>query len=177
MRAIGAAPVALLGAAALALTAPAATAYAATSGGASSATGYTVTPSVIVPGSQVILAARGCSTTATAGSGVFDTVTIPRGAAVATTVDRDAKPGAAYEVTFICNTSPGSTAKAGLTVRAASDAPATSTPASPAGVQGGLGGSVDRMNAAEIAAGTALAVVTATGTIYVIRERKGSRPH
>ncbi|MFG2629102.1 hypothetical protein [Streptomyces sp. NPDC048473] len=177
MRAIGVAPVALLGAAALALTAPAAIAYAETSGGASSATGYTVTPSVIAPGSQVTLAARGCSTTATAGSGVFDTVTIPRGGAVAATVDWDAKPGAAYEVTFICNTSPGSTAKAGLTVGAASGAPTTGTPVSSAGAEGGLGGSVDRMNAAEIAAGTALAVVTATGTIYVVRERKESRPH
>ncbi|WP_406499590.1 hypothetical protein OG936_33095 [Streptomyces sp. NBC_00846] len=78
MRAIGVAPVALLGVAVLALTSPAATPWAETSGGASSATGYTVTPSVIMPGSQVALAARGCSTTATtatAGSGVVDTVT------------------------------------------------------------------------------------------------------
>ncbi|WP_406385570.1 hypothetical protein [Streptomyces sp. NBC_01618] len=59
MRAIGVAPVALLGVAVLALTAPAATAWAETSGGASSATGYTVTPSVIVPGSQVALVAPG----------------------------------------------------------------------------------------------------------------------
>ncbi|WP_327371631.1 hypothetical protein [Streptomyces sp. NBC_01217] len=176
MRAIGAAPVALLGAAALALTAPAATAYAETSGGASSATGYTVTPSVIAPGSQVTLAARGCSTTATAGSGVFDTVTIPRGEAVAATVDWDAKPGAAYEVTFICNAPPGSTAKAALTVGAPSGAP-TGTPGPPAGVLSGAEGGDDRMNAAEIAAGTALAVVTATGTIYVVRERRQSRPH
>ncbi|MFF2327405.1 MULTISPECIES: hypothetical protein [unclassified Streptomyces] len=69
MRAIGVAPVALLGAAVLPLTSPAATACAGTSGGASSATGYTVTPSVIAPGSQDVLAARGCSTTTTTGSG------------------------------------------------------------------------------------------------------------
>ncbi|MFF2410743.1 hypothetical protein [Streptomyces sp. NPDC058092] len=177
MRAIGVAPVALLGAAVLALTAPAATAWAETSGGASSATGYTVTPSVIAPGSQVGLAARGCSTTATAGSGVFDTVTIPRGGTAAATVDRDARPGAVYQVTFICNTSPGVTAKVGLTVGTPSAAPTASAPVAPAGVRGGLGGDIGRVNAAEIAAGTALAVVTATGTIYVVRQRKESRPH
>ncbi|MFJ1678064.1 hypothetical protein ACIODT_24200 [Streptomyces sp. NPDC088251] len=177
MRAIGAAPVALLGAAVLTLTAPAATASAETSGGASSATGYTVTPSVIAPGSQVTLAARGCSTTATAGSGVFDTVTIPRGGTAAATVDRDARPGAAYEVTFICNTSPGATAKAGLTVGTPSAAPTASAPVAPAGARGGIGGGIDRMNTAQVAAGTALAVVTATVTIYVVRLRKESRPH
>ncbi|MEU6924376.1 hypothetical protein [Streptomyces sp. NPDC046631] len=93
MRAIRVAPVALLGAAALVLTAPAATACAVTSGGASSATGFTATPSVITPGSQVVLAARGCPTTAIAGSGVFDTVTLPRGGSVAATVDLDRRHG------------------------------------------------------------------------------------
>ncbi|MEU6014264.1 hypothetical protein ABZ826_09420 [Streptomyces sp. NPDC047515] len=177
MRVIGVAPVALLGAAALVPTVAAASAYAATSTGASSATGYTVTPSVIAPGSQVVLAARGCSTTATAGSGVFDTVTIPRGGTAAATVDRDARPGTAYEVTFICNTSPDSTAKVGLTVGKASGAPTPGAPVAPAGVQGPLGDGVDRTRAAEVAAGTALAVVTATAAIHVVRLRKGSRPH
>lgn len=70
MRAIRVAPVALLGAAALALTGPAVTAYAATAGGPSGGgNGYTVTPSVVAPGGKVTLAARGCSTTATASSG------------------------------------------------------------------------------------------------------------
>src|SRR5690242_10829372 len=104
MRAIRVAPVALLGAAALALTGPAVTAYAATAGGPSGGgNGYTVTPSVVAPGGKVTLAARGCSTTATASSGVFDTVTIPMNGSAQATVDWDAKPGAAYEVTFICN--------------------------------------------------------------------------
>ncbi|MCX4736302.1 hypothetical protein [Streptomyces sp. NBC_01363] len=177
MRVIRVAPVALLGAAAIALTAPAAPVYAATSGGASSATGFTVTPSVIAPGSQVVLAARGCSTTATAGSGVFDTVTIPRGRSAAATVDWDAKPGASYEVTFICNTSPGSPVKSGLTIAAAPKPPTTGSTVAPAGVQSGLGGGIGTMNTTKIAAGTALAVVVATGAVHVARRRGESRSH
>lgn len=184
MRAIRVTPVALLGAAALALTAPAVTAYAATTGGPSnSGSGYTVTPSVIAPGGQVTLAAKGCSTTATASSGVFDTVTIPQGGTGRATVDSDAKPGAAYEVTFTCNTSPVSTAKVNLTISAATSTPTTSSTssavstASPAGVQGGLGGSIDSMDSGEIVAGTALAVAAATGTVFVVRRRRENRSH
>ncbi|WP_406500729.1 hypothetical protein OHA04_04810 [Streptomyces sp. NBC_01590] len=176
MRAIGVAPVALLGAAALALAAPSATANAATPGGASSATGFTVTPSVIAPGSQVTLAARGCSTTATAGSGVFDTVTIPAGGSGRATVDWDARPGASYEVTFICSTSPDSTAKSGLTI-AAAPAPAPRPEVAPAGVRGGLAGSVGTMNAVEIAAGAALAVAAAAGSVRMARRRGERRSH
>ncbi|MGW1227474.1 hypothetical protein [Streptomyces sp. NPDC001478] len=189
MRAIRVAPVALLGAAALALSGPAVTAYAATTGGPPSGGGYTVTPSVISPGGQVTLAAKGCSTTATASSGVFDTVTIPQNGTARATVDWDAKPGAVYEVTFICNTSPSSTAKVNLTVSAASASPTTSStrsPApgvspgstvSPAGVQGGLGGSIDSVGTGEIVAGTALAVAAATGTVFMVRRRRESRSH
>ncbi|MEU8623649.1 hypothetical protein [Streptomyces sp. NPDC048669] len=184
MRAIRVAPVALLGAAALALTAPAVTAYAAVSGGPSnSGSGYTVTPSVIAPGGQVTLAAKGCSTTATASSGVFDTVTIPRGGTARATVDWDAKPAAAYEATFTCNTSPSSMAKVNLTIGAATSTPTTSSTsttsstASPAGVQGGLGGSIDSPNTAMIVGGTALAVAAATSTVFVARRRRENRSH
>ncbi|MEU2132019.1 hypothetical protein [Streptomyces sp. NPDC018352] len=176
MRAIGVAPVALLGAAALALTAPSAAAYGTTSGGASSATGFTVTPSVIPPGSQVTLAARGCSTTATAGSAVFDTVTIPAGGTGAATVDWDARPGASYEVTFICSTSPDPTAKSGLTI-AAAPAPATRPAVAPAGAQGGLGGGIGTMNTVEIAAGAASATAVVAGSVLVARRRRERRSH
>lgn len=184
MRAMGVAPVALLGAAALALTAPAVTAYAAVPGGPSnSGSRYTVTPSVIAPGGQVTLAAKGCSTTATASSGVFDTVTIPRDGTARATVDWDAKPGAAYEVTFTCNTSPSFTAKVNLTAGAATSTPATSSTnttgstASPTGLQVGLGGSIDSPNTAMIVGGTALAVAAATSTVFVARRRKENRLH
>ncbi|MFF9568739.1 hypothetical protein [Streptomyces sp. NPDC014685] len=174
MRSIRVAPVALFGAAALALTAPAAFASVASSGGASSATGYTVTPSVIAPGGQVTLAARGCSATATAGSGVFDTVTIPAGGSAAATVDRDAEPGASHEVTFICGAPPGTTAKVRLTVAAASRAPTTGSAVAPAGVRGGLGGGGP--STAELVAGTVLAVAATTGAVHMARRRGEGRP-
>ncbi|MER5495810.1 MULTISPECIES: hypothetical protein [unclassified Streptomyces] len=173
MRSIRVAPVALLGAA-LALTVPAAIASAASSGGASSATGYTVTPSVIAPGGQVTLAARGCSATATAGSGVFDTVTIPGGGSAAATVDWDAKPGSSHEVTFICSAPPGSTAKVRLTVAAASRAPTAGSAVAPAGVRGGLGGGGP--STAELVAGTVLAVAAATGAVHMARRHGENRP-
>lgn len=115
--------------------------------------------------------------------GVFDTVTIPKDGSGRATVDWDAKPGAVYEVTFTCNTSPSSTAKVNLTISAATSTPTTSSTnsavstASPAGVQGGLGGSIDSMNSGKIVAGTALAVAAAAGTVFVVRRRKESRSH
>ncbi|MEV8453226.1 hypothetical protein AB0467_11690 [Streptomyces sp. NPDC052095] len=122
MRSIRVAPVALLGAAALVLTAPAAYAYAAASGGVSPATGFTVTPSVNPPGSQVALAARGCPTTATAGSGVLDTVTVARGGYVASTVGRDARPGDSVDrmstATTAVGAAPAVTAVAGAVLMA-----------------------------------------------------------
>ncbi|MGW2181483.1 hypothetical protein ACWCXX_25950 [Streptomyces sp. NPDC001732] len=175
MPAIPVAPVALLGAAALVLTAPAAIAYAASSGGAASATGYTVTSSVIAPEGQVALAARGCSTIATAGSGVFDTVTIPGGGSVAATVDWDARSGASHEVTFNCNAPPGSTAKARLTIAAASGAPSTGSTVAPAGVRGGIGDGIP--STAELAAGTVLAVAAATGAVHLARRHREGRSH
>ncbi|MFD5059725.1 hypothetical protein [Streptomyces sp. NPDC058394] len=175
MRPIGVAPVALLGAAALALTAPAATAHAAMSKEAPSATRPIVAPSVVAPGGQVTLAARGCSKAATASSGVFDSITIPSGGTAAATVDWDAKPGAAYEVTFICNTSPTSTAKIRLTISAGNPTP-TSTTIARHSVQGGLGG-IGRMSSAEVVGATALAVVATTGAVFVVRRRKESRHH
>ncbi|MCX5316309.1 MULTISPECIES: hypothetical protein [unclassified Streptomyces] len=176
MRPIGVAPVALLGATALALTAPAATAHAAMSKEAPSATRPIVAPSVVAPGGQVTLAARGCSKAATASSGVFDSITIPSGGTAAATVDWDAKPGAAYEVTFICNTSPTSMAKIRLTISAGNPTPTGSTTIARHSVQGGLGG-IGRMSSAEVVGATALAVVATTGAVFVMRRRKESRHH
>lgn len=44
----------------------------------------------------------------------------------------------------------------------------------PSGVQGGMGGSVDGIDAGEIAAGTALVLAAAGGTVYLLRRRRGS---
>nr|WSZ99799.1 hypothetical protein OH820_32795 [Streptomyces sp. NBC_00857] len=177
MRAIRAASAALLGVAALALTAP--TAAAAVNGG-STQFGYTVTPSTVAPGGRVTLSVTNCASSATASSAVFDTVTVPSGRPATATVDWDAKPGASYRVTFSCN---GMTGTRTLTIARAPSPTGAVTPTAsstsilPAGVQGGLGGSVGGVNTTEIVAGTALVVAAATGTIYTVRRRADARGH
>ncbi|MFJ9054843.1 hypothetical protein [Streptomyces sp. NPDC102409] len=178
MRAIRVAPVALLGAAACFLTAPAASADVLT-GGTSTSFTPTITPSTVAPGGRVTLGAMGCTTDATAFSGVFDTTTIPSGRSATATVDSDARRGAVYEVTFRCGTT---TRSANLTITSGATstpttAPTTSSTASPSGVLGGLGGSVDTMDPAEIAAGSALVAVATAGAFYVLRKRRTGRQH
>lgn len=125
----------------------------------------------------------GCTSDATAFSGVFDTTTIPRGRSATVTVDWDARRGAVYEVTFRCGNSTR-TADLSITSGATSSptntpttAPTTSSTASPSGVLGGLGGSVDTMDPGEIAAGAALVTVAAAGATYVLRKRRTGRQH
>ncbi|MEU2680981.1 hypothetical protein ABZ638_29255 [Streptomyces sp. NPDC007107] len=178
MRAIRVAPVALLGAAACFLTAPSASADV-LNGGTSTSFTPTITPSTVAPGGQVTLGAMGCTTEATAFSGVFDTTTIPSGRSATARVDQDARRGAVYEVTFRCGTT---TRSANLTITSGATsspttAPTTSSTASPAGVLGGLGGSVDTMDPAEIAAGSALVAVASAGAFYVLRKRRTGRQH
>ncbi|QNE73569.1 hypothetical protein F0344_02125 [Streptomyces finlayi] len=184
MRAIRVAPTALLGSVALVLTAPATAAYAATNGPDTSFT-PSVTPSVIAPGGQVTLGAMGCDVAATASSGVFDTTTIPSGQSATATVDWDAKRGAVYEVRFSCG---GTVRMVDLTITGGATstptrtptstptrtAPASPTAVAPSGVQGGLGGSVDGIDAGEVAAGGALVLAAAGGAVYVMRKRRGS---
>ncbi|MEV0011788.1 hypothetical protein [Streptomyces sp. NPDC047973] len=178
MRAIRVAPVALMGAAAVILTAPAASADS-LNGGTSTNFTPTITPSTVAPGGQVTLGAMGCTTDATAFSGVFDTTTIPSGRSATATVDRDARQGAVYEVTFRCGTT---TRSANLTITSGATsspttAPTTSSTASPSGVLGGLGGSVDTLDPAEIAAGSAMVAVASAGAFYFLRKRRTSRQH
>ncbi|MEW1722456.1 hypothetical protein [Streptomyces sp. NPDC093109] len=184
MRAIRAASAALLGAVALALTAP--TATAAVDGG-TTPFGFSVTPATVAPGGRVTLGVTNCSSTATASSGVFDTVNIPSGRTALATVDWDAKAGTAHQVTFTCN---GVTGRTTLTVSGATRAPAAvpvpartaptaaSTAIAPAGVRGGLGGSVGGVTNGELAAGTALVVVATAGAVHAARRRTAaSRGH
>ncbi|WP_175409663.1 hypothetical protein [Streptomyces sp. TRM64462] len=174
MRAIGAASAALLGAAALALTAPTAAAV----------DSFVITPSTVAPGGRVTLSAPGCSGTAMASSGVFDTVTIPAGGSAVATVDWDARRGAVYTVSFTC--AGGAPGTAQLTIARAPTTSSTAVPtvtrtatviATPSGVRGGLGGSVGGWNAGELVAGTALVVAAATGVVYVMRRRAENRRH
>jgi hypothetical protein len=176
MRAIRAASAALLGAVTLALAAP--TAMAAHQSG-TTPFGFTVTPSTVPAGGRVTLSLSDCNTPATVSSAVFDTVTVPSGRTVTATVDRDAAPGAKHRVTFTCGGVSGTT---NLTVapvtRAPSPRSSTGTPvASPAGVRGGLGGSIGGLSTAELVAGAGLVVVAATGTIYMARRRAEERRH
>ncbi|MFC8830069.1 hypothetical protein ACFT9I_32635 [Streptomyces sp. NPDC057137] len=198
MRAIRAASAALLGAAALALTTPAVAM--ATAAAPVTPFGFAVTPSVIAAGGQVTLTVTGCSSTATAESGVFDDTAIPSGGSARASVFWDAKPGAMYEVTFSCNGEEGTT---DLTIAGGTPAPtptptrtSTSTPtrtpspaatltpttsstaiAPPGGVKGGLGGSFIGMNGTELAIGTGLVAAAALGTVLVVRRRSASRQH
>ncbi|MFD7444707.1 hypothetical protein [Streptomyces sp. NPDC059909] len=186
MRAIPVASAALLGAAALALTTSAATAAAGAdgSGGAPAAPrkqpfSFSVSPSTVAPGGQVTLTVSGCNTSATASSGVFDTVTIPPGLTGTATVDSDARRGAVYSVTFTCRGQSGTSdlTIAGGTSAATTRSTATAAAASPQGVRGGLGGSVERMDAGEIITGAVLVLVASGGVFYVVRRHLGNRLH
>ncbi|MFJ9029616.1 hypothetical protein ACIRQP_14005 [Streptomyces sp. NPDC102274] len=179
MRAIRAASAALLAVSALVLTAP--TATAAVNGG-NAPFGFTVTPSTVAAGGRVTLSVTNCGTTATASSGVFDTVNIPSGRSATATVDWDAKAGATYQVTFTCNGQSGTTS---LRISSATRNPAPASTVTrttdptvvPGGVRGGLGGSMGGMNTTELVAGSALVVAAATGTIYAVRRRTADRKH
>ncbi|MFD0354621.1 hypothetical protein ACFVHW_12930 [Streptomyces sp. NPDC127110] len=86
---------------------------------------FALIPSTVAPGGQVILSVSDCDAAyATASSGVFDTVSIPRGQTVRVTVDRDARRGALYSVTFTCN---GENGSADLTIAGATSTPSTSS--------------------------------------------------
>ncbi|MER6997886.1 hypothetical protein [Streptomyces sp. NPDC000410] len=184
MRAIPVASAALLGAAAaLALSTPLATATPADGGaGAGSAArrapfSYSVSPSTVAPGGQVRLTVSGCTTTATASAGIFDTVTIAPGMSASATVDADARRGAVYSVAFTCN---GQTGTTDLTIAGGTAAPtirSTTTVPPVQGVKGGLGGSIGKLNALEIAAGSVLVLTAAGGAFYLVRRRSGNRMH
>ncbi|MFI8338882.1 hypothetical protein ACIF8W_02165 [Streptomyces sp. NPDC085639] len=149
--------------------------------------GFTLTPSTVAPGGQTVLAVSRCNAAyATASSGVFDTVSIARGQTVRVTVDRDARRGAVYSVSFTCN---GETGSADLTIAGGTTTPTTSstrtatgaaalpTPSSALGVRGGLGGSVAGMDPVEFGAGAGLFLTAAGGAVYVLRRRGSDRSH
>ncbi|MFE9932755.1 hypothetical protein [Streptomyces sp. NPDC005533] len=154
--------------------------------------GFTLTPSTVAPGGQTVLAVSGCdSAYATASSGVFDTVSIARGQTARVTVDRDARRGAVYSVSFTCN---GETGSADLTIAGGTTRPTTSstrtttatraaTPTnatvagSARGVRGGLGGSVAGMDPVEFGAGAGLFLTAAGGAAYALRRKGSGRGH
>jgi hypothetical protein len=169
MRAIGVASAALLGVTTLACSAPAAVA----SGGYITPFGFTVLPSTVAPGGRVTLWLDrddgGCKAAATVRSAVFDTVTIPRGHSRATAVvDRDARPGATYRVTFTCNGASGSTDLAISGGRHVGRAP---VPVPDRGVKAGVGGTFAGFDLKELGLGAAL-VAGSLGTAYHFSRRR-----
>ncbi|MGW7137181.1 hypothetical protein [Streptomyces xanthophaeus] len=165
--------------------------------------GFTLTPSTVAPGGQVVLAVSGCdAASATASSGVFDTVSIERGKTARVTVDRDARRGAQYSVSFTCN---GENGSADLTIAGGTSTPTTSStrtgtataapvpvparsagssvapsaPSAPSarGVRGGLGGSVAGLDPVELGAGTVLFLAAAGGSAYALHRRSAGRSH
>ncbi|MFJ6054018.1 hypothetical protein [Streptomyces sp. NPDC092307] len=151
--------------------------------------GFTLTPSTVAPGGQTVLAVSRCNAAyATASSGVFDTVSIARGQTVRVTVDRDARRGAVYSVSFTCN---GETGSADLTIAGGNTAPTTSstrtgtgtgttlfpTPSSALGVRGGLGGSIAGMDPLELGAGAGLFLAAAGGAVFALRRRGSDGGH
>ncbi|MBZ3905330.1 MULTISPECIES: hypothetical protein [Streptomyces] len=166
MRAIRVASAALLGVTALSLTAPAA--HAARAGDITSF-GFSVVPSTVAPGGQVTLRVDGCRHRTTVSSGVFDAVVIPHGQSSATaTVDRDARPGTVYEVTFQCGDETGRT---DLTL--SSGHPTHHPTHHPSrGSHAGAGGTVAGFDLTEIGLGAALVA----GTLGVAWRWSGRRP-
>ncbi|MFR9799685.1 hypothetical protein ACL02U_27890 [Streptomyces sp. MS06] len=169
MRAIRVASAALLGVGALSLAAPAAVA---TSDHDVTPFGFSVEPSTIAAGGQVRLRLErddgGCKGAATVTSGVFDTVTIPRHRSTATArVDRDARPGAVYEVTFTCDRVSGSTP---LTIAGGHSTELTPVPR---GVHAGQGGSVAGFDLGRIGLGAALVTASVGAAYRLVRRRSG----
>ncbi|WP_328535976.1 hypothetical protein [Streptomyces sp. NBC_00344] len=98
---------ALLSVAAISLSAPAATAG---DDGDITSFGFTASPASVAPGDSVTLTVTGCEApSATATSGVFDTVTLKKGQPATAVVDPETKPGAQYDVTFDCDGETGTT--------------------------------------------------------------------
>ncbi|WP_069768867.1 MULTISPECIES: hypothetical protein [unclassified Streptomyces] len=175
MRAIRVASAALLGATALAFSASAAVASD-DDGHYVMSNGYSLLPSTVAAGGEVAVHVdrnvSGCRNSVTVSSGVFDTVVIPRGSTSAVTmVDRDARPGASYRVTFTCG---GVSAIKELTI--AGGRPADVTPAPypvPRGVHAGEGGSVAGFDLREIGLGAAL-IAGSMAVAYRFARRRGA---
>ncbi|MGQ4361948.1 hypothetical protein [Streptomyces sp. SAS_272] len=171
MRAIRVASAALLGVTALTCFAPAAVASDGDDDHYVMSNGYRVLPSTVAAGGDVVLqvdrVTSGCRSAVTVTSGVFDTVDIPkRSTSAVARVDRDAKPGASYRVTFDCG---GVSAVKELTIAAVRPDPLRPQP--PRGVHAGEGGSFAGFDLQEIGLGAAL-VAGSVGAAYRVARRR-----
>ncbi|MYR41827.1 hypothetical protein [Streptomyces sp. SID5910] len=161
MRAIPVASAALLGVAALSSCVPAGAAV----GGRTTPFGFSVRPSTVAAGGEVTLRVDredgACRGRVRVTSPVFDTVVIPRNHVSAQAkVDRDARPGAVYQVSFTCD---GRTGTTDLTIAGGHSHRPGTVPSK--GVHAGEGGSVAGFDVKEIGLGVAL-VAGAVGVAY-----------
>ncbi|RVU22224.1 hypothetical protein EOT10_22485 [Streptomyces antnestii] len=131
--------------------------------------GFTVSPTTVSPGGTVTLNATGCEApTVRVTAPVFDDVTLTAGRSATATVFPDAKPGARYTVTFECKGERGTTT---LTISGGGATPAPVRQ----GVQAGVGGSLSRLDATQLIAGTALVAGALGAGVYAARRRSGTR--
>ncbi|WP_260610920.1 hypothetical protein [Streptomyces sp. WAC06614] len=158
--------------------------------------GFTVYPETVEPGGTVTLAATGCTAAETSiSSGVFDSVRLEQGRTAKVRVDRDARRGALYTVTFTCG---GVNHSVDIAIAGGVSPPTTSSTASALPLRtvtpypvrtgrtraqgcgrdgparGGIGGSVSTVNTLQLGAGAALLLVSAVGTVVVLRRRSGA---
>lgn len=133
---------------------------------------FQLSPTTLAPGGTLALGVTGCDAgSATASSGIFNTVNLPntgtKGEYVgATSIDATAKPGAQYTVTFTCGSSSGTTT---LTVTGGTTTTPTTMPNG--AVKAGLGGTAHGRDTTEILAGTALAAAGLAGGLVLMRRR------
>ena len=126
-------------------------------------------PAALASGDDGHYGVSGCRGSVTVSSEVFATVTIPRGSSSAVAlVDRDARPGATYRVTFTCG---GVSAVKELTVISAGPQPLPLHPV-PHGVHAGEGGSAGGFDLREIGLGAAL-IAGSIGAAYRLTRRGG----
>jgi hypothetical protein len=125
-----------------------------------------VLPSTVAPGERVVLLTSGCEQSVSVSSGVFDTVIIPRGRTMArSVVDRDARPGAVYEVSFHCGTF---WQDVDLTIAGGREA---APPHWHKGVDAGEGGGPGDLDLRQIGMGAAL-ITASLGTAYHLSRRR-----
>ncbi|WP_225635802.1 hypothetical protein [Streptomyces solaniscabiei] len=169
MRAIPVASAALLGVAALSSCVPAGAAV----GGSTTPFGFSVRPSTVAAGGEVTLRVDrndgACRGRVRVTSPVFDTVVIPRTHVSAQArVDRDARPGAVYQVSFTCD---GTTGTTHLTIAGGHSHRPDPVPSR--GVHAGSGGSVAGFDLKEIGLGIALIAGSVGAAYHLSRRRSG----
>ncbi|MFD9000205.1 hypothetical protein ACFV0T_04340 [Streptomyces sp. NPDC059582] len=138
--------------------------------------GFGLLPHSVAAGEQVTLQIDrgddGCEGDATVTSGIFDTVRIASDQESATTtIDRDVRAGAAYQVTFTCDGASGST-QLNVTDGGPEDATPSPTQQAPGAVEAGEGGTLGGFDIKEIGLGTAL-VAGSIGAAYHLSRRRG----